>query len=74
MATHSSVLAWRIPGMEEPVEYVIFNICISKTEYKALHTPHENDTYKKSYLFLYEVNSLSGFNKIVHIYHHKVKA
>ena len=36
-ATHSSVLAWRIPGMEEPVDDV-YVVAQSRTRLKQLST------------------------------------
>ena len=39
MATHSSVLAWRIPGMAEPVWAAVYGVAQSRTRLKQLCSP-----------------------------------
>ena len=36
MATHSSVLAWRIPGTGEPGELAVYGVAQSRTRLKDL--------------------------------------
>ena len=36
MATHSSVLAWRIPGMVEPVGLPVYGVAQSRTRLKQV--------------------------------------
>ena len=36
MATHSSVLAWRIPGMGEPSGLLVYGVAQSRTRLKRL--------------------------------------
>jgi len=36
MATHSSILAWRIPGMVEPVGLPVYGVAQSRTRLKRL--------------------------------------
>ena len=39
MATHSSVLAWRIPGMGEPGGLAVYGVAQSRTQLKRLSNP-----------------------------------
>ena len=40
MATHSSVLAWRIPWIEEPGRLLVHRVAQSQTQPKRLSTQH----------------------------------
>ena len=52
MATHSNILAWRIPWAEEPVGYSLWGhkeLGMAKaTKYTAHKTPHFSDTFSPS--------------------------
>ena len=53
MATHSNILAWRIPWAEEPVGYSLWGhkeLGMAKaTKYTAHKTPHFSDTFSPSW-------------------------
>ena len=42
MATHSSILAWRIPWIEEPGRLQSMGVTKSQTRWKQLSTAHQN--------------------------------
>ena len=46
MVTHSSILAWRIPGMEEPAgqQHRLFGVAQSQTQLKTLSSSSSSNT------------------------------
>ena len=44
MATHSSILAWRIPWTEEPGELQVHGVAKSWTQLSDSHTNRRNGT------------------------------
>ena len=65
MATHSSVLAWRIPGMGEAWWAAVYGVAQGRTRLKRLSSSSSRYTWRWSYLVRYvlslsESHSYSG--------------
>ena len=43
MATHSSVLAWRVPGTGEPVGFCLWGLTESDTHGRELHGTYDRE-------------------------------
>ena len=56
IATHSSILAWRIPGTEEPAEHEVAKSWLDTTEWLIY-------TMRRWYMIWEEVQLLIGFNQ-----------
>ena len=61
MATHSSVLAWRIPGMGEPGGLPSAGVTQSWTWLKRLSSTH---TYTCVYMYLYTFFNICGWPSV----------
>ena len=51
MATHSSVLAWRIPGTEEPGRRPVYGVAQSRTRLKQLSSSSSSSCLLVSLIF-----------------------
>ena len=71
MATHSSILAWRIPGTEEPSGLPSMGLQRVGHDWSNLETAAAGTSYYSSFLFL--ESSLAGCQKLLRtfciIYH-----
>ena len=54
MVTHSSVLAWRIPGTEEPGGAAVYGVAQSRTRLKRLSRSSSSIQNIKMYIFTYK--------------------
>ena len=68
MATHSSILAWRIPGMGEPGKAAVYGVAESQTRLKWLSSSsrplHINQMlfyHRPDSMLVLEINSIVGF-------------
>ena len=67
IATHSSILAWRIPWIEEPGRLQSMGLQKSDTTYQLNYYKSSNTKLENSKILFLTINTQYAFNNLAHV-------